>query len=111
MAPPAAADKPKDDAKAAEKKPAVKRDYSVFQTLKLDPSNAVETAQKLSAFGEGEVVVLVRIGTGTGFNPKGGLEAVAGDVELSGDYDVVADNSINHFDGVKSETKRVVSIG
>jgi hypothetical protein len=101
-----------------EKKGAVKRDYGVFQELSLDLSDVatlVANLQKVAGIAEGEeggtVVVLARVGVGTGITPKTGLTAVAQDVELEGSYEVIASSSITHFENVKTKQARAVEIG
>lgn len=101
-------------APAAEaKKEVTKRDYDVFQTLELDLSNPADLVAQLEKIaGDGtKVVVLARVGVGAGINPRKGIEAVAQDVALAGDYDVVAQSAITTFKGVKVERVAALSIG
>lgn len=96
----------------AVKKEAVRRDYGIYQELTLDlgdPGSLVTQLQRTAV--DGKVTVLARAGIGTGINPRKGLEAVAQDVELSGDYEVAALQAFNSFPNVSTQQARVVKIG
>lgn len=107
--PPATATPPAETSKGA-----AKRDYGVYRELTLDLSDPAKLAEMLKSVSrDGQpVVVLARVGTGTGQTPKAGLIAVGQDVEFDGvDLDVIATGVITRFPKVRTKAKRDVEVG
>lgn len=91
------------------------RPYGVFSEITIDLSadaeKIVEQIKECVAEGAKDATVLVRVGRANADAPRAALTSVGQLTDLDGDYQVIADNSRNTFDKVKSEVKRSVSIG
>lgn len=103
------------EGEAAPKKKADPRAYRILKELRLDLTDPLSLVTQLQSVAGGDdenpepVVVYVRVGEGKGVNPKEAIENFGGDNDMSGDYEVVADNSVRAFKDVSTEVKRKVS--
>lgn len=112
---PAAPDPPAATPPAAEPQDDNKdRNYGIYVEKTLDVSSAAarkEAMEDLATLGhDGKLTVLARIGRAVASTPRKAIASYAEQVDLDGDYEVVAERARNKFAGVKTETKRSIKL-
>ncbi|MBA2724709.1 MAG: hypothetical protein H0U53_01860 [Actinobacteria bacterium] len=101
---------------AKEKKKIEPREYAITSEVVLNFSSEALADKSIAKLKEmagedGKLTVAARVGRAYGINQIVALKALAGAVDLDGDYDVTASSASKHFPKVKSVTKPSVSFG
>jgi hypothetical protein len=91
------------------------RVYGIYQTLDFDLRSAAAVKEAAKALQElavdGKLTVLVRIGRTPAKAPRKAVIAFGQIRELDGDYEVIANGAINHYENVRTKKETTVSIG